>query len=300
MPTWSEQELTVAAQRLRLPLSSAAVASRFAQAGGSARLVLEPGLDLEEHLSSQAQGCTAAALMKLVKSSYRDKPLARLTSYSGAGKHVSALVHMVVETNGTDAYTLPACRFEFGSELAKTSVMNKLIEDATEELRILALHFIEGKVAGGLCGVIVEWLLHNQIPDGGIFKLQELGSPDNHWQVAFPQLQVAGFSTAADITSPDLYYKPEKRNQPAVDAVIPPRVCLQMTISANHPINYNGIKAILEQLEQVAFVGSKGACGLRRPLHSITHARHPLFNCSFPSRPPEGAELVPYRAEQSG
>ncbi len=104
MPTWSLEELAVAAQRLQLPLSSAEIASRFAQAGGSARQVLEPEEDLEQVLKSAATGCTAVALLQVVRDSSDNE------------------------------------------------------KDAFVELNKLALQYLEGTVAGGLCGVLVEAL----------------------------------------------------------------------------------------------------------------------------------------------
>ena len=62
--------------------------------------------------------------------------------------------------------------------------------------------------------------------------------------------------SGVNLDSQQYYYVPETQNYPAIDAIVPPFVCLQITIWDKHAINFNGLEKVMRRLLKV--------CGQRR------------------------------------
>jgi hypothetical protein len=70
-----------------------------------------------------------------------------------------------------------------------------------------------------------------------------------------------GFTNASELATrpPHSYCIPKQLNFASVDAIIPPNIALQMTVSADHGFKVDGLKAVKEALKLDAF----------EPLHVI-------------------------------
>ncbi len=254
MPMWTENELVDAADKLNIkppgktPGTSRknAVLQRFEVVGGSAREVLSSTRPLDElvkHIRRNAKGCLPATLLSLIA---LPSTGLLLIKYASAGeKFVTALLHLTVATSGQEAYRESSLRYRFASVFAEDLVMDELQARSAQELRDVVLKAVEGSLAGK----VAERLLHKKVADGGLFALRDLQTQES-WKVNFPKLTTTTFDELAivDKKRRDRYYIPLRGNEAAVDAIWPPRVVFQMTISDSHGINYNGVIAKMEHL----------------------------------------------------
>ena len=115
-------------------------------------------------------------------------------------------------------------------------------------MRISLFEFLSKKTQGALCGDLKEKFLHGDLADGGEFIVEDLVTHERTY-VRFPtrtQLPVTKVEEI-DYTNASNYYVPNKANHPAVDSFMPPRMAVQITVSERHTINYEGIRAVMEQ-----------------------------------------------------
>lgn len=223
---------------------------------------------LQRELSALATLCPSSALMLLVTNA----PLLDFYATAGESK-VAGLVHLSVATEGEGPYSPSTISYVFASPTAEQLVTDKLVVQAASELRLAVYQFITGNVGGGLCGVIAERLLHATVANGGVFGLQTGERVD----VEFVKRKVITFMQVEDIrmANTDLYYMAQKSNEGAVDAVMPPRIALQMTIRGHHGVNYVAVKKLMGHL-----VGEKGGSGRSKISHFF------VFRASLPMNHP--------------
>lgn len=264
MPPWTVEELVIASVALHIK-SPNEIRSRYTIAGGIARLVLrnvEPAAtavnraptdacsDLVYQLTVNAARCDGAQLRNLFTES--DKP-SLLQMYSNAGPHIGCLVHLhVITDDSEEAYDKNAIYYRPASKFAHTLVVNQFIKQIHESQEIIALKWLEGKVGRSYLGLLQEELLHRAISAGGTFLVQDF-SDKKLYKLKFAMRERTNFIFLSHVNSDSTqyYYIPEAKNYPAIDAIVTPFVCLQMTISKNHPINFNAIEKIMKHLLKV-------------------------------------------------
>lgn len=243
MPPWSEDELVKAAPFVRPDLTQVQIEERYCVVGGSARHIFTEGNATSVFLRTSATTCTPTALLALVK----DEKLS-LAAYSQAGRGVGALVHIQV----TAPYTVEEARYEFASLEAADAVFQKLSALCKNELDTMLHKFLQNKLSGGLCGPMVECKMHSQlVSKGATVHVTDLHNGAK-MLVKIPAANDGHACRYRNLSAVDpakrFYYQPAKANEGAIDVIMPPRVCLQSTISHSHPILMGCMKQVAQHL----------------------------------------------------
>lgn len=243
MPLWSEDELVKAAPFVRPDLAQVEIEARYCVVGGSARHIFSEASATSRFLRESATNCTPTALLALVQG----KELS-LVGYFQAGRGVGALVHIQVAA----PYTVEAARYEFASLEAAAVVFEKLSAVRKSELDTVLHKFLQNKLSGGLCGPLVGCKMYSQLVSEGVtVHVTDLHNGAK-MLVKFPAANDGHACRYRNLSAVDpaqrFYYQPAKANEGAIDVIMPPRVCLQSTISDSHPIAMDRMKEVAHHL----------------------------------------------------
>lgn len=251
MPVWSCAELQTASQALQLHhFSNQLVKERYEYFGGIARSVLDvikypdPASDITSSLST----CAPRDLLLLVTA-----PDHYLIQYAFAGPSISTLVHVSVPTEGEDAYESKKVSYIFASNYVRFELLKKFAVAVTEGIEGTALAFVKGNVGGNMQGIMMEFSLHITLSQGGSFNLVDL-EEGKSYIVKFPtrRLELVTRLNEVEPTNTHVYYVPDASNFPVVDAFLPPRVGVQITVSTRHTLSYANAVKIMRHLLQVS------------------------------------------------
>lgn len=290
LPPWTLVELQTAAQAVGLMLSQVDIAARHLIYGGSARWCLAPTsiaagagagdadrllAEATEELRTAARACTAATLLKLVKS---EQGVA-VAEYAEAGLELGRLIHIMVDPASAAAYGPASTSYAFASPKAAELVIAKLEKDLAHDMRVLVSQTIENRVDGTFCGRLSEQLLHIQLAKGCRVKITDLLT----MEVMHVDLPAAAKTryyhnlTEVDAAEQNTYWMPYSKVEEAIDAVWPARLCLQMTISSSHVPGWSAMGAVIEQLLKVR------SCPARpRPIGTVmSQSIIVVFQCRF-------------------
>lgn len=274
MPPWSIDEILTAENLGILPYTPDELRKRFNIVGGCVRRVFSKvSLDkLKENLRDEAKGTEPNKMNTLVAHSatnlLNDGAGCSLRNYGKAGENLAGLVHVQVIVLGSRAYSPLAAQYIFPSHYAAALVFDQLKKVSTDTLQILVRSYLEGKVADSATGWMVERLLHRDVALGGTCVLRDLKQRNRVWQIELQTCKPLSFYGLKNVPSvpsvpsvppvsnpavpsvdQHVYYMAHRPNEPAIDGFFPHlRVCLQMTVSNHHGINYKRICEIMRHL----------------------------------------------------
>lgn len=242
LPTWTKDEFLEAADVLKI--QQAAINERFPLCGGSARECFrnEDIEALTRRMRDAAKACDAKALLAFVS----DEEVF-LSAYTNVNK-VALLVHILVDDTCTAATS-----YCFASPYAAELVAQKLLRDLQQDTRTLIAQLVENKIEGTFAGVATEHLLHRDLADGCRVVIVDLCSGEE-MHVEIPKSSAHYFQRIEDIADDarqSTYWMPRSSNEPAIDAVISPRVCLQMTIAKRHALGQVAMTRVTRHLLKV-------------------------------------------------
>jgi hypothetical protein len=127
------------------------------------------------------------------------------------------------------------------TEKFKQNIMKKLLLDIKGSL-------LTGK-SDQFLGCCFEQIAHRMLREGGKFIVRSLepGFRENEvlYQPFTKQENILTFSKIEDIKESE-YYQPEIKNFPSIDAIVAPKVLLQMTTSMTHPIKMVGLDKLYD------------------------------------------------------
>lgn len=257
MPPWELDELKDAAEAIswfNAVKTMDELERRFKHYGGSARRVLA---DAEmEPLATFADGCAAQQLYALVTPPREPQKLS-LVAYARPGPHLGSLVHVCPDCNPASStrYSLTGARYKFASELACEAVINKLNADMRLEMDTLVQKYtmneFNSPVYGNMVNAKIYMQLANQGAKGDIIDL--------HTNVVYKVRIPPAANRAAhhylgldeiilDDDCDQHYFRPAQQNAGAVDAILPPRVCIQSTIANQRPIKFDAMLSLTRKL----------------------------------------------------
>ncbi|CAB4398849.1 unnamed protein product, partial [Rhizophagus irregularis] len=127
------------------------------------------------------------------------------------------------------------------TEKFKQNIMGRLLRD------------IEGSLLTGtsdqFLGCCFEQIAHRMLREGGNFIARSLEPAFRENEVLHQQFtkqeNILTFSKIEDIEE-SKYYQPEIKNFPSIDAIVAPKVLLQMTTSMTHPIKMVGLDKLYD------------------------------------------------------
>ena len=249
MPPWTEEEHEEANTVLRLKPDEE-VRKLFRLAGGSARFVLHPK-ETAEAFRRKVDGVVIPNSILLRWASVENVTLSSYAEADGDSTAIPIATYMhVFSATGSEeaAYKLASLHFGFASGFMRELVGKSLMRSTAKDPMTQLSNMVE-KAECGILGSLAQSVLHYMIARGGDFEVQHLETGARHL-VTFPKLQMATMEKWDDIRGPDHYYKAVPENFPSVDAVIPPTVCLQMTVAKRHGISLTGLEQALAALLQ--------------------------------------------------
>lgn len=243
MPTWTFSELEECVILLGSTKDRSTLANRFSILGGSARLVLDvldKFPDAHKAIRIAANNCSSLDLLHLIKMN------PSVASYAQAGRSIATLVHLQVDTTGTNAYREGSLKYKFASDSAEDTVIRRIREEREQETRWLVFQTFSNRAKGSFYGDINDRFLNYDIADGGKFTVEDLNNHDR-FVVEFPRRTTCPYGQITDIPldAQQNYYIPDKSTEAAVDAIMPPRLGVQITVAETHVIKYEPMKAIM-------------------------------------------------------
>lgn len=234
-----------------LEINPELIEQRFLLCGGSARECFRDDdvETLKSRMRGAAKACDAKSLLDLV-----DAREVYLSAYGRVGTNVALLVHILV--NGTDT------SYCFASSYAAELVTQKLITALQRETRTLIAQLVENKIEGTFAGVAMEYLLHHDLVKGCTVDVIDLCSQEQ-MVVKFPVSSLEYSQAVEDIAidaTKVTYWIPQSSREPAIDAVLPPQVCLQMTIARRHSLDQAAMETVIRHLLKVRTGVRSGWC----------------------------------------
>lgn len=236
MPPWSEEELVEVAKLCHPTLSESDNYERYAIVGGSARNILDESHATAGFLRNPASGCTPKDLLGLLQ-----RPSVHLLAYRKVVSDIGSLIHIQV----ADPYTIDKAEYVFASETAASAVLQELSQYCKQELSTTVYQFLRGDMAKGLCGPLLECKLHRDlVARGATVRVTDL----HNGKSMLVKIPVANGGVArryrllSDV-DPQVraYFQPAKLTEGAIDTILPPGVCLHLTISRKHPIIFDSM-----------------------------------------------------------
>jgi hypothetical protein len=239
--------------RIQLP-SDNVIRARYRVFGGSARFVLGNALDGELTPEGVMNDLlTPGGANDLVQLATVTRDIF-LRHYGAIQSSISAFVHVTVPAANDDERSQPSLfmqpvsplplqlyssnnlSYVFASPFAKQVLFGKLYQDLLSTVDMKALQLISAGAGKSLAGDLMEFRLHQELARGGaVFRVTDLETKAE-FNVQFPQMQLQYFNkiTEVDTSKRDVYYVADRPHFPFVDAVISPRIALQMTVSRTH------------------------------------------------------------------
>jgi len=266
MPIWTREELDVAVTKLGFAVD---VKNCYAIAGGCPRMIF--GYPTKEDcMAIMEQELTLkhddyATLWNLVSSSH-----ASLKLYSES-QAVAALIHIPCgPTNGYQLLKTEVLPLQFASNYVRHELSRHLIEVWKNGINTMAVTYITGGARSGMAGELSEECLHSLIASGGlVFDAIDLADSTKRYKVQMIKWPTHTMysrdldEALKEIVQDGVYYLPDSKHFPVVDALVRPRLAFQMTISQNHPPKLKPLLKIMQTL-----MGVSGKRGLFSP--SIT------------------------------
>jgi hypothetical protein len=227
MPVWTWEEIMACRVLVYPSVPADAVEDCFDRWGGIARYVLERAQDPSEQ--------------KQIDDAIRQVDLDYLVRAVGDSQVCDQLIsHRVLHMEVNELFT--AVRYVFGSEYIEKKVMEKFVQDSKEKL----IHFLatstNASPLGSLRGTLFEGYAHRVLAQGGNFRVRLLkGEADaeekgDEETMVLPTAKTVVFKKNSDIHEQEsVYYRPDKKNYPAVDAFEYPDLLFQFTVAETHP-----------------------------------------------------------------
>lgn len=122
-------------------------------------------------------------------------------------------------------------------------------------ITFLKISNVDDDKSATLRGNLFEGLAHQQLQQGGKFKIRNLESEEpEESEIVLEPTTWCFFHNARDLIGmlPMQYLKPFSKRFCAIDAVMATPVCLlQMTLSSHHPVSASVLREILQTLREV-------------------------------------------------
>jgi hypothetical protein len=233
LPIWSLEELKLAAESYSK--SPEKVEERFNKIGGIPRYVLEKDVELEPLIDEKME--------KLLSSK------ANLSSAEGSGTNDIShrLVHFKV-----DPSNYMKCRLVMASRYVLDKFSDALYDKEEEESRRFSRMVENIPAAASIAGIMFEKHAHRRLSAGGEFLVRSLDD-DTEEKRNFPSKLSQRFANLSECMDTTLYYRPRARNFPCIDSLSLGIGYFQMTVSLEHEITWNQMKAIKDVMKMDVF-----------------------------------------------
>jgi hypothetical protein len=244
MTPWSYNELLNCKIILFLNLPKTLMDELFDWYGGVPRYVLhiasdqlahgEKAEDVVQYLEIQMIGAIHKDTISVLIKAHRD----RLAD----GQFSHRVLHLCRHPNNNLA--------NFQSDWASSKVENTVLNAFAQQLYDGVEGFLQrgnDYECGNLSGLIFEARAHTILSGGGNFRARRLIEGGQNVMLMFPPTTRQNFQKLADVDlGTQVFWRPDKKNLPAIDALCGPANLFQMTVSHSHPIKHQGLCDALE------------------------------------------------------
>ena len=242
MPTWSIDELLLASEldHYRGRITETIIKDLYEKFGGIPRYVLEVEEERREEymclLESNIHDCNLRTIQRVGR--------------EDIGKESHMIFHCY---SGPDNYY--KYKIKFASQFVGDKVVKAIYEHGYDEMKAFVRRDDIPSVAASLRGWIFETIVHNELPNGGIYHVRKL-SDNKEESRGLPKMKHTIFNKLEEAGIPHLsssehmYLQPKSKMFEAADAILPPNNIFQVTVSTCHSIKANGLKNILKELKK--------------------------------------------------
>ena len=242
MPTWSIDELLLASEldHYRGRITETIIKDLYEKFGGIPRYVLEVEEERKEEymclLESNIHDCNLRTIQRVGR--------------EDIGKESHMIFHRY---SGPDNYY--KYKIKFASQFVGDKVVKAIYEHGYDEMKAFVRRDDIPSVAASLRGWIFETIVHNELPNGGIYHVRKL-SDNKEESRGLPKMKHTIFNKLEEAGIPHLssseymYLQPKSKTFEAADAILPPNNIFQVTVSTCHFIKANGLKNILKELKK--------------------------------------------------
>ena len=150
--------------------------------------------------------------------------------------------HRIFHYNTDDNYTKSGT--DFASPYVEEKIYESLSKQKEENLYRFLLKSAATPDVAVIRGKMFERLCHRLLPQGGEFTIRKLGMT-NGTPTDLQKRTSTSFHDLSEL-KPDHYMVPSSKRFPSVDAIVPPDIGYQMTVSKHHPLNVNGINDVMD------------------------------------------------------
>ncbi len=238
MPTWSLDELMCASKldHYRGRLTDTLIKELYEKFGGIPRYVLEVEPERRNEylrlLESSIYFCTLDAIQNISQ-----EEIDRIQSYIIFHRHSESVF---------DKY-----KYKFASQYVCDAIIKRISKHRYEDMKAFALRGYM-PLAPSIRERILERIVHDRLPEGGTYDVRKL-SDNKREKRNFPKMNCTVFNKLEEV---DLhraslqYLRPKLKTFEAADAICPPNIIFQVTVSPSRPINASGLRIILKELQK--------------------------------------------------
>jgi hypothetical protein len=233
LPIWSLEELKLAAKSYSK--STEKVEERFNKIGGIPRYVLENDVEIEALIDEK--------MGRLLSSK------ANLPSAEGSG--TSDISHRLVHFK-VDPSNYMKCRLIMASRYVLDKFSDALYDKEEEESWRFLRMVGDIPAAASIAGIMFEKHAHRKLSAGGEFLVRSLDG-ELEKKMNFPSKLPQRFTSLSECMDPTFYYRLKARNFPCIDSLSLGIGYFQMTVSLEHKIPWNQMKAIKDIMKMDDF-----------------------------------------------
>ncbi|CAI2188688.1 19541_t:CDS:2 [Funneliformis geosporum] len=255
MPVWSWKEIDTCRNKIYNSLSSDDVRKLYNKWGGIPRYVLENthNMEIQDQLQEAIDSCSEK-IFKYIGGAESKKDISHKLIHIWTNipdEDIMGETENIVSDEDDEVkrepYTKKIILFASNyvgrqvTKKLKTSILNKLFTELEESLS-------SGK-SNQFLGSCFEQIAHQRLQNGRAFDIRSLepNGRTNSTKSFEKQDEILTFSEIKDIEN-NMYYRPESKIFPSIDAICAPDSLFQMTTSLNHPIKIVGLQKISGKL----------------------------------------------------